>query len=157
CPYCQGRKYTLDEYNLQLINPSLAKQWHPTENGGLKPDKVKPSFNMKVWWLCEEGHKWREKIGYRNRHAGAGCPYCRSRVASPEYNLQVTNPLLAKQWHPTKNGELTPDKITGASLKKVWWLCEKGHQWKAYVSQRINNNDLDCPVCREILTGKMKA
>ncbi|MCP5049604.1 MAG: zinc-ribbon domain-containing protein [bacterium] len=147
CPYCQGRKNRLglDEYNLQVTNPSLAKQWHPTENGGLKPGKVKPSSNMKVWWLCEEGHKWREKIGYRNRYAGVGCPYCRSRDVSDEYNLQVTNPSLAKQWHPTKNGDLSPDKVTHGSRKKVWWLCGKGHQWKAVIDNRSMGQG--CPYC----------
>lgn len=28
----------------------------------------------KVWWLCEQGHKWQAVIGSRSR--GRGCPYC---------------------------------------------------------------------------------
>jgi hypothetical protein len=39
---------------------------------------------------------------------------------------------LAKQWHPTKNNELTPFDVSKGSDKKVWWKCEKGkdHEWK---------------------------
>jgi hypothetical protein len=31
-------------------------------------------------------------------------------------------PHLVKEWHPTKNGDLTPDDFTHGSNKKVWWL-----------------------------------
>jgi very-short-patch-repair endonuclease len=30
----------------------------------------------------------------------------------------------AKFWHPVKNGDLTPDKITRSSAKKCWFICE---------------------------------
>lgn len=46
------------------------------------------------------------------------------------------NPELAKEWHPTKNGDLTPYDVTYGSLKKVWWQCEKGHEWKARIGKR---------------------
>ena len=39
-------------------------------------------------------------------------------------------PHLVKEWHPTKNGELTPDDFTHGTHKKVWWLCSKGHTYK---------------------------
>ena len=35
-------------------------------------------------------------------------------------------PDLVKEWHPTKNGDLTPNDFTHGSGKKVWWLCPKG-------------------------------
>ena len=36
-------------------------------------------------------------------------------------------PELVKEWHPTKNGDLTPKDVTHGSSKKIWWLCSKGH------------------------------
>ena len=45
-------------------------------------------------------------------------------------------PHLVKEWHPTKNGELTPDDFTHGSHKKVWWLCHKGHSYDAAPSKR---------------------
>ena len=29
-----------------------------------------------------------------------------------------------------KNGEVTPSDIAIGSQKKVWWKCEKGHEWQ---------------------------
>ena len=40
-------------------------------------------------------------------------------------SLSETHPELAKQWHPTKNGELTPNDVTPGSSKIVWWKCDK--------------------------------
>lgn len=37
----------------------------------------------------------------------------------PDNCLAVVNPKLAAEWHPTKNGSLTPDMVTKGSNKKV--------------------------------------
>lgn len=34
-------------------------------------------------------------------------------------DLQTTNPLIAKEWHPEKNGALTPEMVTAGSTKKL--------------------------------------
>ena len=61
------------------------------------------------------------------------------------YNLQVTNPTLAKEWHPKKNGDLTPKDVTPGSNKVVWWICKRGHEWQTSVSHRNKGyNCLDC-------------
>ena len=31
---------SIEEYNLEVINPELAKRWHPTKNGTLRPKDV---------------------------------------------------------------------------------------------------------------------
>ena len=66
-----------DSYNLEALNPDLAKQRHPTKNGNLKPKDVTPGTQKKVWWTCKKGHEWRAKIYSRN--GGNGCPYCSGR------------------------------------------------------------------------------
>ena len=40
-------------------------------------------------------------------------------------SLAEVNPELAKQWHTSKNGDLTPEDVSAGSKKKVWWKCEK--------------------------------
>jgi uncharacterized protein YndB with AHSA1/START domain len=62
-------------------------------------------------------------------------------------SLIVTNPKLASEWHPTKNGHLTPSDVTAGSDKKVWWKCPKGsdHEWDAKVQERSRGNG--CPIC----------
>jgi hypothetical protein len=121
----------------------LSKQWHPTKNLSITPDMVKPSSHKKIWWMCEQGHEWQATIGSRAR--GNGCPYCSGRLASPDNNLQVLFPKRAEQWHPTKNGNLTPNDVTASSNKKVWWQCEKGHEWEAAINNRARGDN--CPYC----------
>ena len=64
------------------------------------------------------------------------------------YNLKKINPKLAKEWPPTKNGDLTPKNTLPDSNKKRWWQCKKGHDWKAYVFAR--NKGTGCPRCLRI-------
>ena len=55
-----------------------------------------------------------------------------------EKSLAYLYPELAKEWHPTKNGELTPYDVTHGSNKKVWWLGKCGHEWEQIVKSRTN-------------------
>mgnify|MGYP003306230336 CR=1 FL=1 len=54
---------------------------------------------------------------------------------------------------PTKNGDLKPTDFIANSNKKVWWLCKKGHEWQARISNRMNGNN--CPYCanKKVLYG----
>jgi hypothetical protein len=129
---------------LLTINPNLAKQWHPTKNGSLKPNDVFPWSCMKVWWLCEKRHEWEASISTRT--AGAKCPYCSGKIVCYENCLDTVNPEVSKQWDFTKNGDLTPNDVTKSSGKNVWWICEKGHEWQATIANR--NNGTGCPYCK---------
>lgn len=46
----------------------------------------------------------------------------KNRGVSEQYNLMAKNPKLSREWHPTKNGGLTPYNITPGSSKKAWWI-----------------------------------
>ena len=74
CPYCSGRYAISGETDLATKNPELAKEWHPTKNGLLKPSDVKPMSHQSIWWLCKCGHEWELRIDYRA--TGSGCPKC---------------------------------------------------------------------------------
>ncbi len=58
-------------------------------------------------------------------------------------DLATTHPALAAEWHPTLNGDLTPDQVTRGSGKKVWWLCRNGHKWQATIANRARGRG--CP------------
>ena len=71
--------------------------------------------------------------------------------------LAEAYPELAAQWHPTKNGDLTPDMVTCGSNKKVCWLLphddpESGKhfdfEWDATIIGRVSGKG--CP----FLSGK---
>jgi hypothetical protein len=142
CPYCAGR-LACEDNCLETANPTLAKEWHPTENGQLTPRDVTPGTHEKVWWVCNKGHEWRAVI--YSRVAGSGCPYCSNRAVCEDNCLQTLNPVLAKEWHPTRNGTLTPLDVVAGSGKKVWWICNQGHEWQAPVRRRAWQRE--CPFC----------
>lgn len=142
------------ENDLATLNPALAKEWHPTENGNLKPEDVTPGSGKEVWWLCPEGHPYLMVVNQRAKR-GYGCPYCSGHRALKGVNdLATTNPALAKEWNYEKNGNLTPHDITAGSRKKVWWLCEKGHAYEQLIIKR-SSRGAACPYCsgHKVLRG----
>ena len=155
CPYCSNKK-VLEGYNdLATTHPILVKQWHPTKNGDLTPAQVVTGSNKKVWWICDKGHEWESRVINRTKVNNNNCPYCSNKKVLEGYNdLTTTHPNLAKQWHPTKNGDLTPGKVFAGSNIKVWWMCDKGHEWEAFIYSRALNN-CNCPYCcnKKVLEG----
>ena len=71
-----------------------------------------------------------------------------------ENSLAIKYPEIAAEWHPTKNGRLTPELISYGSTKKVWWLGKCGHEWDATVERRTICR-YRCPICsgRRIVPG----
>lgn len=130
---------------LSVTHPDLAKQWHHSKNGILTPADVSfGSEKVKIWWLCEKDHEYQAVVSQRSR--GSGCPVCAGYQILIGFNdLATTNPKLAAQWHPTKNGDLTPQDVTSGKSEKAWWLCAKGHDWQAVISSR--STGVGCPYC----------
>lgn len=154
CPYCSGRAAWPGETDLASRFPDLAREWHPTKNLPLTPDQVLPGSEKKVWWRCGCGHEWRATI--HSRTDGCGCPVCANRAVAPGINDLATQfPRLAQEWHPTKNGTLKPWDVTFGTKHKVWWRCEKGHEWCVSVQSRTLDGT-GCPVCagRVVLPGE---
>ena len=96
----------------------------------------------KVWWLCPKGHSFESMPNSRTA-SKTGCPYCSGQKVSESNNLLVLFPEIAKEWHPTLNGELAPEQFTaGSSRKKVWWLCPKGHSYDSVIANRTKEKSL---------------
>ena len=63
--------------------------------------------------------------------------------------LATKFPKIASEWHPTKNGDLTPYDVTYGSEKYIWWQCKKcDHEWKVKPNSRTSSNT-GCPKCSE--------
>jgi len=109
----------IKENNLANVYPDIAKEWHPTKNGDLMPQRMTPKSGKKVWWQCAKGHEWESVISNRTRK-GSKCPFCLGKKAIVGINdLQTTNPKLASEWHPNKNGLLTPQDMMRSSKEKI--------------------------------------
>ena len=105
--------------SLAEINPELAMEWHPMKNGKLTAYDVSIGSKHKAWWKCDKAddHEWKAAIADRSN--GQGCGICAGRHVVPSTCLAKLNPKLSKEWHPTKNGSLTPNDVTINSGKKV--------------------------------------
>lgn len=57
------------------------------------------------------------------------------------------NKKLIKIWNFHRNN-ISPKSIGVKSKTKVWWKCDKGHEWK--FSPYRQNND-KCPVCNNVI------
>ena len=128
-------------------NPDLMKEWDWELNTELDASKLSYGSNKTASWICEKRHRWEATISDRSR--GRKCPYCSGRRILVGYNdLATSNPKLTEQWHPTKNGTLTPHNVSAGSNKKVWWKCEKGHEWEAVIYTRVKG--VGCPICGKV-------
>ena len=138
CPCCSGRRLSITN-SFAALAPEVAKQWHPTKNHPLTPDQVIAGHRTKVWWKCPKGpdHEWDAAPSTRY-HQEVGCPCCDGKRPSVTNSLATLFPELATEWHPTKNGELSPTEVVAGSEKKVWWNCDvaEDHEWRSTPSNR---------------------
>jgi len=148
CSICAGRLVDVSN-SLQTLFPDIAKQWHPTMNGTFKPYEIVAGTNRRYWWKCNkrEDHEWISSG--LNRTKGKGCPICEGLKVVKSNCLTTTHPDLAKQWHPTKNENITPNNVVAGSHKKVWWLCTNNplHDWTASIKNRSSKKH-GCPYCK---------
>jgi len=150
CPFCRGLKVSISN-SLASVSPTIAAEWHPTKNGDITPDKVVAGSNKKFWWKCPNGedHQWQAAVCSRTaRENPTGCPYCSNRRVSEANSLAACFGEIAAEWHPTKNGDLTPDRIVAGSNEKVWWRCSNhpDHDWQSTVVSRTAQGS-GCPFC----------
>ena len=146
CPFCLGRKVSVTN-SLLTTRPEIAAEWHPTKNGDLTPDKVTNGTHSKFWWKCPvaDDHEWEASPDSRTR---TGCPCCAGQKIVPSNSLAATRPEIAAEWHPTKNGKLTPSDVMRGSDEKAWWLCsrDESHIWKTRIASRGAHSS-GCPKC----------
>jgi predicted nucleic acid-binding Zn-ribbon protein len=186
CPECARTAKAVPKAGNSLAErcPQLAAEWHPTRNGDLTPSEVSFSKKEKAWWQCSGcGHEWPAVIG--NRVRWPGCPNCgrngrrrrtrddlaaasdgdrqkparkRAPVKAPAPGRSFAErfPEIAAEWHPTLNGELTPNQVGYASNRPASWLCPTcGHEWEAIIQSR--GKGAGCPECGRRRSGRANA
>lgn len=155
------------EKSLQYRFPEIAKQWHPLKNGDLLPSEIGAKSTEKMWWYLpfddprtgkHFDFEWQSSVISRTQN-NVKCPFLSGQAVWVGFNdLESVCPEIALQWHPTKNGEITPRDVTYGSEKEVWWMLPYDEpstgkhfdfEWKSKVYQRTYRNS-GCP----FLTGK---
>ena len=145
CPYCSGHKIGFGN-DFESLFPEVAKLWHTKKNKNIKPNQFGPSSHKKAWWLCENGHEWEAVITSRSK--GVGCPYCSNKKAGYGNDLESFFPDISKIWHPSNNGSLKPSQLTPGSSKRIYLLCNNGHE-RTILVKRFTKFP-DCPRCKKI-------
>ena len=92
--------------SIAATHPHIAAEWHPTKNGDLQPSMISIGSGHRAHWKCSKGHEWDAAVYAR---PSGGCPFCSNKKVTLENSLRAKFPELANEWHPSKNGELTPD------------------------------------------------
>ncbi len=73
CPFCEKRRPST-EYNLKIIHPKIAEEWHYKKNKDVLPTDVLPSSGKKYWWICKLSHEFYASPNSREPHKP--CPVC---------------------------------------------------------------------------------
>lgn len=148
CPFCVGQR-TLPDETFAALYPKQFREWHPTKNAHLDPTVLSPSSQERVWWQCsnDPSHEWDTMLFVRTKRGDKGCPYCAGRRASAKNSLATVFPEIAAEWHPTKNGNLTPRDVTAKNHRRVWWKCKTClFEWQTAINMRTINKS-NCPLC----------
>jgi len=131
-------------------SPLLAQELNLTLNGGATPSSVPAGTKEAYWWRCYKGHEWKASVRNRTKR-GDGCPYCSGRYPIiGETDLATTRPDIALSWHPSLNKDLRPTEVSKGSSKKVWWVCDNGHEFQCSVANRTKGVGCGCMNSKEI-------
>ncbi len=132
--------------SLSQTRPEIAAQWHPILNGELTPDDITEKSVYKAWWIGEDGVAWQSAVNVRCKtENGTNRP--KSLVIKGINDLKTLRPDLAAEWNYERNAETDIDSIMPGTKKRVWWICPKGHEWKASVISR--NAGRGCRICSQ--------
>jgi hypothetical protein len=146
CPYCSNARVLEGFNDMATIEPSLIEHFNFQLNYPKTPFNISPRTNQKLWWTCDIGHNYEAKPGNRLQKGGFGCPVCSSHQVLPGFNdLSTTNPEIAASWHPTKNQGILPSEFTAFSNKRVWFVCEQGHERQSSISNQSRKRS--CRAC----------
>ena len=145
-----GYTYFYEKDYIQLLCSGICLRKHE-----IIPESLE-SLPYKIKTRCTAGKyfefEWEAPINIRtgagtNDGHQTGCPY---RGRTPKvwkgFNDHASrNPTLAKQWHPVKNINMTPDAVTCSSGEYAWWYLpyddpETGKhfdfEWRATINSR---------------------
>lgn len=161
CPECRKkitsrrRSKPKAGHSLADVYPELKCEWDEDANS-LKMCDVAPHARYRASWICSTCGEHYKAWVYNRTCQGSGCPNCKIKSISeknsapkPGKSIAEVSKALASEWHPKRNGSLTPSDVAAKSGKDVWWLGKCGHEWLATPIHRLEGTG--CPYC----AGKM--
>lgn len=151
CPYCSNQRLLVGFNDLVTRDSEMASEWNNEKNYPITAQDVITGSNKLFWWLCENGHTWKESP---NRRKKFGCPYCSGHRVWPGFNdIGTTHPHLLEEWDYKKNFN-KPTEVSKGSYYEAWWIGRNcGHKYQMKVSLRVLG--CECPYCsnKRVLKG----
>ncbi len=132
------------EKSLLYTRPNLVPEWDDERDIG----DFETGSHYKAKWKCGTcAHSWKTEIRAR-AEKNRGCLSCLGQVAHSSGNnsMFVTHPLLAAEFHPTRNHGLDPRKLLAGTNKRLWWKCSScENEWATKGQHRAEGSN--CPFC----------
>lgn len=141
--------------SIAATSSEIAKEWDSNKNGNIKPEFITRGSCQKYYWICHVcGYSYLASP--KSRFRGRGCPACcktgRHIVVTQDNNFETCYPELLKYWNYEKNS-IKPNEIYAGGDIKVYWKCERGHDYLGKIRNRIKGQG--CPYCsgKKVLQG----
>ena len=118
------------ENSLVIKKPEIAKEWHPTKNGNLKPENIPSTTHRKYWWKCSIcGKEFQMTPQTRTT---IGCPSCQRnewntdeiQVVLGYYDSEGIDGLMMKLPNRTKSAIQAKASELGLRYRKDAWTEE---------------------------------
>ncbi len=155
CPICVNKEVLAGFNDMETTHPKLAREFDFEKNSPFDSKTLIAGTHKKLWWICPEGHSY-EVSGMKRVSENAGCPFCSSKRVLKGFNDMATlAPQLLPHFHFEKNAPLVPEQLAYRTNKTLWWICERGHEYRAKPGNRLQEGGLGCPVCsgHKVLAG----
>ena len=120
CPYCANKKLLVGFNDLATVRPDLAAEYDGEKND-VGPDGIIAGSNKDCWWLCGEGHGWRQKPAVRLQ--GKGCADCAEIGFHPNRPAQLYF-IVHEVWRAGKIG------ITNLEAREIRLNRHGAHGWR---------------------------
>ena len=130
--------------DLATTHPYLIDEWDDSEDIG----EFSHGSEYKAWFVCpRRGHRYQTMIMARAR-VGAGKGWRECANLDQTGKRKRTKNRLEKARPDIYAQMVEKEDISVSSGEIVEWQCDKGHQWKARVSDRTRAaGSTGCPQC----------
>ena len=159
CPFCAPNSclHSDGHNSMRNTNEKLTRTFHPTKNAPKTPDNIVAGHTKKLFWKCDKcDNVWKAKGSTRLKEGASGCGFCESGYCHSDgrniFGLCGDKSLI-EEWHPKKNGDLTPFHILDGAGDEVWWQCSKcPNEWSTRLVERVNGRG-----CKSCIRGDLNS
>ncbi|WP_269259886.1 zinc-ribbon domain-containing protein [Lactobacillus crispatus] len=135
--------------NIRLIR--IREDGLPALNDSVNIIEKNPEESVSLASSIQEVFKVLNKSNHVKINLGQDASYIYESYIKSRKSKSLLKlfPDIAKEWHPTRNGQLLPSMVSYGTPKKVWWKCPQGHEYQMGVYNRTVLK-CNCPICNDL-------